>query len=71
MIDEKKFVENAEKEMLSLLELSETQIEAKLKYLTFAQRVTILHHPRSLFVHAFLENAVSALNSIDLSEETR
>jgi hypothetical protein len=69
-IDEKKFVENPEKEMLSLLELSETEIEAKLKHLAFAQRVILMDHPNSLFVPAFLDNAISAFNSVDLSEET-
>eukprot|EP00979_Chaetoceros_neogracilis_P013788 scaffold4087_cov172-Chaetoceros_neogracile.AAC.2 len=69
-LDEKKFVENPEKEMLSLLELSETEIEAKLKHLAFAQRVILMDHPNSLFVPAFLDNAISAFNSVDLSEET-
>jgi len=56
--------------MLSLLELSEAQqIKAKIKHLSFAQRVTMMDHPKSLFVPAFLENAISAFNSVDLSEE--
>jgi hypothetical protein len=52
------------------LELSETEIEAKLKHLAFAQRVILMDHPNSLFVPAFLDNAISAFNSVDLSEET-
>jgi len=63
MMDEKKFTQNPEKSMLSLLALSEEEIEVKMKHLAFAQRVTMMDHPESLFIPAFLHGAVSAFNS--------
>jgi hypothetical protein len=63
MLDETRFVENPERELLSLLDLSDETIEAKLKHLAFAQKVTLLDHPESLFVPAFLREAVNAFNS--------
>jgi hypothetical protein len=63
MLDENRFVENPEAELLSLLDLSDELIEAKLKHLAFAQKVTMLDHPDSLFVPAFLREAVNAFHS--------
>jgi len=63
MLDETRFVENPEAELLSLLDLSEETIEAKLKHLAFAQKVTMLDHPDSLFVPAFLREAVNAFHN--------
>ena len=60
MMDEKKFTQNPEQSMLSLLELSEEELEVKMKHLAFAQRVTMMDHPESLFIPAFLHGAVSA-----------
>jgi len=48
---EKKFVENSEADLLSLLELTINEIELKLKHLAFAQKVTMLDHPESLCSH--------------------
>ena len=82
MLDEKRFIGNPEAELRSLLELSDHEIESKLRHLAFAQKVTMLDHPESLFVPAFLREAVNAfksssalgtddLSAIALSEESK
>ena len=63
MLDEKRFIGNPEAELRSLLELSDHEIESKLRHLAFAQKVTMLDHPESLFVPAFLREAVNAFKS--------
>jgi hypothetical protein len=64
MLDEKRFIGNPEAELRSLLELSDHEIESKLRHLAFAQKVTMLDHPESLFVPAFLREAVNAFKPV-------
>lgn len=63
ILEEKKFVEDPERELLKLLDLTEEEIQGKIQHLAFAQRVMMMDHPESLFVEAFLYEAVQAFKS--------
>lgn len=64
MLDEKKFVENPESQLLTLLDLDESEISNKIKHLAFAQKVMMLDHPGSLFVPALLHEAVETFKNV-------
>jgi hypothetical protein len=59
-IPEKQFLEDPLQELLKLNDLSEAVIRDKLEALAFAQRVIQPDHPESLFVPAFLREALQA-----------
>lgn len=60
IISEKALVNNPEKTLLKLNDMSEAEIEVKMKHLAFAQRVIFTDHPDSLFVPAFLKESMMA-----------
>ena len=60
IVSEKAFVNNPEKTLLKLNDMSEAEIEVKMKHLAFAQRVIFTDHPDSLFVSAFLKESMMA-----------
>eukprot|EP00978_Attheya_sp_CCMP212_P003325 scaffold6853_cov50-Attheya_sp.AAC.2 len=60
ILSEQDLVNNAEKTLLKLNEMSDAEIELKIKHLAFAQRVIFTDHPQSLFVPAFLKEAMMA-----------
>jgi len=59
-IEEKLFIEDPLKELLELREMSPHDIQEKLQWLAFAQRLFFPEHPDSLFVPAFLKEALRA-----------
>ena len=63
MLDKNRSVQYSPAELLSLLDLSNEKIVAKLKDLAFAQKVTMLDHLDSLFAPAFLRGAVNAFHN--------
>jgi hypothetical protein len=63
ILDEKTFVEDPEGELLKLLDLTEEEIQGKIRHLAFAQRIMMMDHPESLFVEAFLYEAVQTFKS--------
>ena len=60
IVKEQDLVNNPAQTLLKLNDLSEDEIEAKIKHLAFAQRVMFSDHPQSLFVEAFLREAKQA-----------
>ncbi len=60
IISEQDLVNNPAQTLLKLNDLSEDEIEAKIKHLAFAQRVMFSDHPQSLFVESFLREAKEA-----------
>lgn len=64
MLDERKFVEDPEAHLLSLLDIDEEEISNKIKHLAFAQKVMMLDHPESLFVPALLHEAVETFKYV-------
>ena len=60
-LDEEKFIHNPQAELNKLQLLSMAEIEAKMDALAFAQRVILPDHPESLFVPAFLKEAIHAM----------
>uniref|UniRef100_A0A7S3Q241 Exostosin GT47 domain-containing protein n=1 Tax=Chaetoceros debilis TaxID=122233 RepID=A0A7S3Q241_9STRA len=60
MLDEKDLLNDPRKALLKLDNMTEDEIRVKIKHLAFAQRVIFTDHPRSLFVPAFLKEAVLA-----------
>jgi hypothetical protein len=60
-IDEHKFLQDPLGELLKLQEMMTTfEIEEKLKWLAYAQRITQPDHPKSLFVPAFVYESLKA-----------
>ena len=59
-IDENKFLQDPTGELLKLQDITLFEIEEKLKWLAYAQRVTQPDHPRSLFVPAFVYESLKA-----------
>ena len=57
LLNERNFVTNPLEELAKLQELLPHQIQEKLEWLAFAQRLFFLEHPESLFVPAFLKEA--------------
>lgn len=60
IVSEKSFVNDPTSTLLKLNEMTKAEIEVKIKYLAFAQRVIFTDHPNSLFVPAFLKEAQMA-----------
>ena len=60
IVKEQDLVNNPVQTLLKLNDLSEDEIETKIKHLAFAQRVLFSDHPQSLFVEAFLREAKEA-----------
>ena len=60
MLKEQDLVNNPTQTLLKLNDMSEDEIESKIKHLAFAQRVIFTDHPQSLFVPAFLREAKQA-----------
>ena len=56
-VDEERFLSDPCKELLSLQDLKEDYIKAKLKNITLAQQVLFPDHDNSMFVEAFLKEA--------------
>jgi hypothetical protein len=60
-IDEHKFLQDPLGELLKLQEMMTTfEIEEKLKWLAYAQRITQPDHPKSLFVPAYVYESLKA-----------
>ena len=59
-IQETKFLNDPVKELVNLQDLSEEFVQEKLSNLTIAQSIVLPDHPQSLFVEAFLKEAVAA-----------
>ncbi len=60
MLDEQELIQNTHNALLKLQDLDKEFIEAKIKNLQFAQRVWFHDHPESLFVKAYLNEALHA-----------
>jgi hypothetical protein len=60
MLDEKDLLNDPRMTLLKLDNMTEDEIRVKIEHLAFAQRVIFTDHPRSLFVPAFLKEAVLA-----------
>jgi hypothetical protein len=60
LLDEHQFLQDPLRQLLKLRELSETEIRMKLSALAFAQRIITPDSPDSLFVPAFLREALAA-----------
>ena len=60
ILKEEDIVRDTEGTLLRLQEMSDEEVEEKLKHLAFAQRVIMSDHPQSLFVPAFLHEATMA-----------
>ena len=60
VLDEKAFLEDPVRELQKLDQLSTDEIREKLEWLAFAQRIFFAEHPESLFVPAFLSQAMHA-----------
>ena len=60
LVSEEELVTDTEKTLLKLQDMSDAEVEAKVKHLAFAQRVIMTDHPQSLFVPAFLYEATMA-----------
>jgi hypothetical protein len=60
ILNEQDFMNDIEGTLMRLNEMSEAEVEAKIQYLAFAQRVIFTDHPNSLFVPAFLKEALHA-----------
>jgi hypothetical protein len=68
-MDEKRFLQNPLGELLKLQEITDFEIEEKLKWLAYAQRITQPDHPQSLFVPAFIYESLEAYKrQLDVSE---
>lgn len=63
-IEENLFLENPVQELLKLQDLSEDDIKAKLAHLAIAQSILIPERPGSLFVPAFLRQAIWAQTNL-------
>ena len=63
-IDEKSFLQNPVKELQKLQISPRKSIEQKLKRLSMAQRILMTDHPQSLFVEAFVREAVAARSNV-------
>ena len=57
ILDENKFVEDPVRELKKLQDMTDLEIQMKLKALALAQRVLVYDHPDSLFVPAFIQEA--------------
>jgi hypothetical protein len=57
-IREADFIRDPVGEVLKLMELSEHEIQRKLRGIAFAQKVVVMDHPESLFVQAFLKESL-------------
>ena len=62
-LDEKDFLQDPGKALSSLVELSEETIREKLSAVRFAQEVALFDHPQSLFVPAFLKEAMNTMRN--------
>jgi hypothetical protein len=60
LVSEQELVTDTEKTLLKLQDMSDAEVEAKMKHLAFAQRVIMVDHPQSLFVPALLYEATMA-----------
>jgi hypothetical protein len=60
IIDEKAFLEDPVGSLKIIQGMSSEKIKEKLKALAYAQRVSLPDHPDSLFVNAFLKEALFA-----------
>lgn len=60
MIDEEEVVRDTHNLLMKLNDLDKDYIDTKIKNLQFAQRVWFHDHPESLFVKAFLYEALHA-----------
>ena len=60
VVSEQELVTDTEKTLLKLHDMSDAEIEAKVRHLAFAQRVIMTDHPQSLFVPAFIYEATMA-----------
>jgi hypothetical protein len=70
-MDEKRFLQDPLGELLKLQELTDSEIEEKLKWLAYAQRITQPDHPKSLFVPAFIYESLEAYKrQLDVPEYT-
>jgi hypothetical protein len=58
-IREADFIRDPVGEVLKLMDLNEDEIRRKLRGISFAQKVVVIDHPESLFVHAFLKESLS------------
>jgi hypothetical protein len=61
-IPEDYFLTNTERALQRLQDIPDHVIKAKLKALKWAQRVMLLEHPQSLFVPAFIREAVASFS---------
>jgi len=61
IVKEADFIANPQKKLLELAEIPNSVIEEKLAYLSLAQRVLLPDHSESLFVPAFLKEAMIAM----------
>ena len=59
-VRESELVQDPERALLKLTEMSVADMEGKIRHLAFAQRVIFTDHPKSLFVPAFLREATMA-----------
>ena len=60
VLDEKAFLKNPLRELRKLNDLPQNEIQEKLDWLAFAQRLFFAEHPDSLFVEAFISQALHA-----------
>ncbi len=61
-LSEGDFLENPENTLKGLLNISNDVMKAKLRALQWAQRVVIVDHPESLFVPAFIREAMNSFS---------
>lgn len=61
MITEADFISNPQRSLLKLADINTTMIKEKIAYLSLAQRVLLPDHPESLFVPAFLKEAMVSM----------
>jgi hypothetical protein len=59
-LSEEDFMHNPQRALLSLQDIPAREIQTKIKALEWAQRVMILDHPQSLFVPAFVREALAS-----------
>jgi hypothetical protein len=61
-LPEEEFLSNPEKALQSLRDIPDDEIKSKLESLKWAQQVMIMEHPQSLFVPAFVREAMASFS---------
>jgi hypothetical protein len=70
-MDEKRFLQDPLGELLKLQEITDFEIEEKLKWLAYTKTLTQPDHPNSLFVPAFIDKSLEAYKrQLDVPEYT-